>query len=276
MGSANFSQKYGINSQKVNLSEIKKIFYLAKKNNISFLDTADNYLKDSSALRLIRKKFKIISKIKPDEKWKDFQFSKNEIIAQTKKLNNDIEVLLFHDVNILFTKYGEKIFNNLVILKKQGYLKKIGVSIYDTKCLKYLTSKYDLNVVQCPYNILNKEIIENGWLKKIKKMNIEIHVRSIFLQGLLVNKEFSKKNYFKKYRVKLIKWFKYLDSNKISPIEYIMNDLIDKNFDKIIIGINSFDNLKEIINFRVKKEKFKKIKKLVINDKSLVDPRKWK
>ena len=60
----------------------------------------------------------------------------------------------------------------------------------------------------------------------------------------------------------------------MTPIDYCLNDLLRYNFDKIIIGINSEQNLNEIINF--KKINKKKMKDFNINDKKLIDPRNWK
>ena len=55
---------------------------------------------------------------------------------------------------------------------------------------------YDFDVIQCPYNILDRRIISSGWYDKLKK-GIEIHVRSIFLQGLLKSFSLLKKNTLK-------------------------------------------------------------------------------
>ena len=65
-----------------------------------------------------------------------------------KNLNkNNIQTLLLHDVEILFTKNGKKIFRNLEELKKKKYLKKIGISIYDFDCLNYVIPKFNIDVV---------------------------------------------------------------------------------------------------------------------------------
>ena len=159
-------------------------------------------------------------------------------------------------------------------MKKKKYFKKIGISIYDFDCLNYVIPKFNIDVVQCPYNILDKRILNTGWFNKLKKLNIEIHVRSIFLQGLLVNKSIYKKPYFRKWQQKISDWFIWLENNNISPIDYCLSDLLYCEFDKIIIGINNFDSLKEIINF--KKINIKEMLNLEINDTKLIDPRKWK
>ena len=129
-------------------------------------------------------------------------------------------------------------------------------------------------MVQCPYNILDKRILTTGWFDKLKKIDIEIYARSIFLQGLLVNKAIYKKKSFKKWKKKISMWFQSLENNNISPIDYCLSDILVNDFDKIIIGINNFDSLKEIINFR--KVDINKMSHLKINDYKLIDPRKWK
>ena len=68
-------------------------------------------------------------------------------------------------------------------------------------------------------------------------------------------------------------WFNYLYKNKISPIDYCLTDVLNYDFDKIIIGINNAQNLNEVINFKTIDKK--KIMRIKLYDKQLIDPRKW-
>ena len=275
IGSANFTQRYGADSTKIKNNEIKKILNLAKKNNIYQIDTAEAYINKKDVFKNIDKKFKFSTKIIPNSKWVSLEFCQNELERHFKVFNNNkVETLLFHDVKVLFTKNGSKIFRNLEILKKKKYFQKIGLSIYNTKCLTYIIANYDFNVVQCPYNILDKRILTSGWFDKLKSKGIEIHIRSIFLQGLLVNKNVYKKKYFKKWKKKFSEWFLWLEDNNISPIDYCFSDLLNYDFDKIIIGINNSKNLEEIINFKTINKN--KMTNFNISDKNLIDPRNWK
>ncbi len=275
IGSANFTQNYGVDSIKVKNEEIKKILNLAKKNNINKIDTAENYLKNNFLFTNINKQFKIFSKIKPDSKWLSLEFCQKKLEDHLKSFNkNSFEIIFFHDIRILFTKNGLKIFKNLEELKKRKYFKKIGISIYDTNCLNYLIKKYHFDAVQCPYNILNKKILTTGWFERLKHHKIETHIRSVFLQGLLVNKSLYKIKYFKKWQKFFFEWFQKLDKNKISPIDYCLNDLIKHDFDKIVIGINDSNNFREIMNFKITDKN--KMINFNINDTKLTDPRNWK
>ncbi len=274
IGTANFTQNYGLKKIKVKQGQIIKIFNLAKKHKISKIDTADAYFKKNNILQRFSKKFEFITKIKLDERWTSLEFCEEEIERHLKSLScNRVEIFLIHDVKILFNKNGLKIFKNLELLKKK-YFKKIGLSIYEVDQLDFLTSNYNLDVIQCPFNIIDKRILNTGWFEELKKLNIEIHARSIFLQGLLVNEFFYKKKYFKKWEYYFLEWFQWLKSNKISPIDYCLTDLLKYDFDQIIVGINDYNNLKEIINFK-KIKKNNKFFSLNKNDLKLIDPRNW-
>ena len=121
---------------------------------------------------------------------------------------------------------------------------------------------------------MDRRILSSGWFDRLKDLRIEIHIRSIFLQGLLVNKQFYKNRYFKKWNNFFFEWFQKLEDNNISPIDYCLSDLTKYDFDRIIIGVNNSKNLKEIINFRtINKNKMINFK---ITDTKLIDPRNWK
>ena len=274
IGSANFTQKYGVDTIKINNNEIKKILELAKKNSIYKIDTAEGYLKNKNFFKNIDKKFKFISKIIPDSKWISLEYCQKKLEDHFKLFkNNKIETLLLHDIQILFKKNGPKIFKNLEILKQKKYFKKIGLSIYDTKYLNFIIPKFNIDVIQCPYNVLDKRVLTTGWYDKLKNQGKEIHIRSIFLQGLLVNKSVHKKKYFTKWNNFFFNWFQFLKNNNISSIDYCLSDLLKYDFDQIIVGINNSNNLKQIINFKtIDKNKMTNFK---IDDIKLIDPRKW-
>jgi len=275
IGSANFTQEYGIIKKKINLNEIKKILNLAKKNKINLIDTAESYLNKNDVYKKINNKFKFSSKILPDKKWISLDFCQKKLKDHFKNLKSEkIEIIHFHDTKILFTEHGPKIFNNLEKLKKKNYFNKIGLSIYDTDVLNYITNHYNFDIVQCPYNVLDQRILTTGWFNKLKKLGIEVHVRSIFLQGLLVKKEFHEMKHFKKWKKKISSWFNWLENNNISPVDFCFSDLLKYDFDRVLIGVNNIDNLKEIINF--KKVNANKTFNFNTDDNNLIDPRKWK
>ena len=106
------------------------------------------------------------------------------------------------------------------------------------------------------------------------KDGVEIHIRSVFLQGLLLAnlknlpKKFDKyKEFFKRFE----NWFK---ENNISKLQACLVDvLLDKRIKRVIVGINSRQNLNEINNVRCKKLIYPDW--LTLDDDYLIDPSKW-
>ena len=52
--------------------------------------------------------------------------------------------------------------------------------------LSIILALYNFDIVQAPFNLIDRRLIETGWLEKLNMSNIEVHCRSCFLQGLLL------------------------------------------------------------------------------------------
>ena len=105
-----------------------------------------------------------------------------------EKLNQkNIYGLLIHRSTDLLKEGGEKLIRKLKELKEKDLVRKIGISIYDPKILSQIYKLFIPDIVQLPINVFNQESILEGYLGEMKEKNIEVHARSIFLQGLLLN-----------------------------------------------------------------------------------------
>jgi len=261
IGTAQFGFNYGITnlSGKVPLLQIKKILNFSRRNQILNIDTAIDYKKSETELGKCRlEKFKITTKIPPiPKKQKNiYKWIKNKIEYSLKKLNlNKIYAVLLHKPSQLNTNNGEDIYKALLQLKKEKYFTKFGVSVYSVGELNNILKKYKINIVNIPLSIANKSFLKKNYLKKLKNNNIEIHVRSIFLQGLLVNYKLSKVNFLLKENF-FQKYDKWLKKNRISPVYACINFVKEiKEIDKIIVGIDNFNQLKDIhYEFNTKKK----------------------
>ena len=170
--------------------DVKNILGEAIKYGVNTIDTAINY--GDAEKRLGKNNlndFKIISKLPsinkiyvPDlQKW--IINTVEESLSQLKI--NKLEALLLHRPKEILSEKGHLIIKALDNLKESNLTDKVGISIYEPSELPILFDKYKFDIVQTPMNILDRRIIESGWLKKLKVSNVEVHARSIFLQGLL-------------------------------------------------------------------------------------------
>ena len=96
---------------------------------------------------------------------------KKKIEQSLENLKLDkIHGLLFHNPQDLLGTEGEKIYKILLNLKDEGLISNIGISIYSPKILEDLVPIYSLDIVQAPFNIIDKRIINSGWADKLNNM----------------------------------------------------------------------------------------------------------
>jgi len=276
LGTANFKTKYGFKSTFINKKKSIEILNYALKKNISGIDISTNYMITNDLKKINQKKFPFISLKFTERKLKKIN-SKNDLMLFLKPFlslskKQKIDCILFHRAKDLFTKRGVTIYKILRHLKKNKKISKIGVSIYDLKEIKKILKKYKIDVLQIPFNVLDQRLLNSNFLGLLKRRKIEIHARSIFLQGLTLNENLAPTKLKKSKDLK--KWFFYLKDNKFDPLSENLNFINRHKFiKKIIVGVRSKDHLNKILkkNIIVKKN-YDKFNSLNLK---LIDPRKW-
>jgi aryl-alcohol dehydrogenase-like predicted oxidoreductase len=277
VGSANLEQKYGLNKNKIKINEYKKILNFLTRRSKVFLDTSSEYKNAEKIIGSLNlKKLNIITKIKVEKK-NDKNLIESEIfdkINNSKKIfkKNKLYAVLIHNPACLLSKDGKIIYDYLRKLKNKKYFKKIGVSIYDMNQIKFLNKKYDLEIIQLPYNVFDQRLDKKEIYEILKKKNLEIHARSIFLQGTLLKHSFYNfKNAL--LQKKLIDWNKWLDNKKLKSLDVcVSNSLLNNKIDKIVVGFDSFDQFKQYLRVNIKKND---ISFFSTNNKKIINPTLW-
>ena len=278
LGGAQISSvKYGItNNSFIRKDELTKIINFAKKNKINFIDTAKSYENSERFIGDMDCKFNIITKL---HKLNNQNISEKLIINSfedsLKKLKKKrIYGLLIHGVKGLSKSNILKIVYILRKLKKTKKIKYIGVSIYDPKDIKIFWQNWKPDIIQVPYNIFDRRIQTSGWLAKLKKNKIKVHIRSIFLQGLLISPGIKYPNKLKKIKNLTNNWFFWCKNNGRDPFKDCLKFSLLANVDKIIVGVYSLRQLEYLVksfkSLDMKSSNFP-LKKFY----KIVDPRTW-
>ena len=230
----------------------------------------------------ISKRFKIITKINNLKKFKKLHIEKkiiNLVKDSIMKLRvKKLYCLLIHDINDLKGDKSDLIYNIFLKIKKKGLAKHIGFSCYSIKDLKYVLSKFKFDIVQFPFNVFDQRLLKNNIIRYLKSKKIEVHIRSIFLQGLLLMNRNLRPKKFNKWRNQLEKWDNFLAKNNLTSIEACLFFVLKYNFyKKIIVGVDNQKQINEILDiYKNYKKTYKfKFNKLIINDQKLINPSKW-
>ena len=276
-GTANLCSKYGHKSKFINESKSKLILDYASKKKLSTLDISSNYdCYNFFVKKCNLNKWKISFKISKKEintfsSQKDVEQFLNELLIKFKK--KKIEYFLFHNSKDMYTKKGRLIFKVLQKLKRKSKIGKIGVSVYTKIETIKLIKEFKINVIQLPFNILDQRFNDKKLLKIFNKRKIEIHARSIFLQGILIDKKIIPKELLS--FSELQKWFIFLKKNNLKGISEILNFVSQHKFiNKIVFGVRSIDQLNEIIDTKLNNQKNKYLN-FKTRNKTLIDPLEW-
>ena len=169
---------------------------------------------------------------------------------------------------------GKVLWNNMLDFKEQGLTKKIGYSLYSPKQLDLYFKQYKPDLVQIPMNILDREFQKTGWLKRLKDNGVEIHVRSVFLQGLLLMKYEEQILKFPQYKNTWDSYWNELNMFGGSALDYCLGFIKEvEEIDEIVVGANSSNELEEIMANQVM---FNSVPiELSSSDEKLIYPFNW-
>jgi len=281
IGTAQFGLSYGIANQvgKVSQTEAKEILKLASNSGIKILDTAIAYGDSEKSLgNLGIQNFQLVTKlpIVPIDCQDVGVWVKEQVRSSFSRLGiKDIYGLLLHQSNQLLGSYGKDLYRELNLLKESGKVKKIGISIYSPFELEALKDKYDFDLVQAPFNIIDQRLHSSGWLSRLKNKGVEVHTRSVFLQGLLLMEQAHIPNKFLKWSDLWYKWHNWLDDYEGTATEACLSlPLSFPEIDKVIVGVDNSKQLLQILN-SAKNLNTKSLPDLQCSNEGLINPANW-
>lgn len=281
LGTANFGLNYGINNfnGKISDSELIEIILLAEKTGVSIIDTAQAYgdaeKRLGIALKGIDSKLKIVTKLKPS-----FNGRVSELLESSKiKLGiKNFYGVLFHDFQD-FIK-NKNTLTELKIIKEEAGVSKIGFSVYYPEEIEFLfNNNVDIDIVQFPFSIFDRRF--EYLLKELKERNVEIHTRSIFLQGLVFMNPKNLPDYLKGAKETITELLKITDKYNLTINELCLNYVLKNKFiDNTIIGVDSAMQFEQNIMDANKEyskwtEVSSNLEGLKIEDEKIILPINW-
>jgi aryl-alcohol dehydrogenase-like predicted oxidoreductase len=275
LGTVQFGIDYGINNVAGQTApdEIERILSVCKEYEIPKLDTSQAYGNSEQILgRLTDDKFRIISKYA------------NENLTVEKAFNDSLKRLnkgslygyLVHHLDSF--RKQPAIWEQMIVLKNSKLVEKIGFSIYMTEELEYLLAKnIDFDLIQFPYNIFDRSF--EPYFEELKRKNIEIHVRSVFLQGLFFKTPDDLPEKLSSLSPYLKNVASFCKGKDISIEELALNTAIhNKYIDGVLIGVDNhaqlLRNIKSILpEYTFDMKDF--VDSIIIKEKDLLKPINW-
>ena len=282
LGTVQFGLTYGISNQtgQVSRLEAKDMLQMALSSGIDTLDTAIAYGDSESCLGAAGTHgFKLITKLPelPDDTEDVGQWVQQQVMASLSRLGvSSVYGLLLHRSEQLLSLHRIALYQALQTLKETGQVQKVGISIYSPSELSALSPEYHFDLVQAPFNLIDRRLHSSGWMQRLKDGGTEIHTRSSFLQGLLLMSQVDMPAKFIPWSRLWNRWHRWLEDHHVSAVQACLAyPLSFPEIDRIVVGADSQAQLAQIIN-AASHQPLTELPDLECNDQDLINPSHWK
>ena len=282
LGTAQFGLNYGVSNKdgRTKIPDVEKILGFAKNQNIDLIDTAISYGNSEKIIgKLGISDFRFVTKLPSlPNRYVDIE-SWVERYVESSLNHLGIESLyglLIHKSENFLNASGKKLIEVLNRMKQYGLVKKIGVSIYDPSEFEKIFGLTRIDIIQAPLNIMDRRLIKSGWLSRLHSEEIEIHTRSVFLQGLLLMPRNSIPNIFNRWSRVWDQWTLELERNKLSAVgACLLYPLSFPEINRVIVGVDNSTQLNSIINSSKSHQSKIDWSFMSCNDEMLINPTNW-
>ena len=168
-------------------AEAREILSIAARSGLSVLEVERHSVSADTHLRAAMPQpspFRLtLTAIRPD---RGPDLVESELRAQMLRLGVErVDAILAPSATDLFSPLGPQLWDRLKALRDAGLCRQIGVPVYASDDPVGVARRFKPDLVQAPASLLDQRLLLDGSLATIAEMGIEVHLRSIFLNGVL-------------------------------------------------------------------------------------------
>jgi aryl-alcohol dehydrogenase-like predicted oxidoreductase len=254
LGTVQFGLPYGVANQtgQVSREQAAAMLQLASISGIDTLDTAIAYGDSESCLGAVgTASFRIVTKLPavPEGAPDVGAWVEQQVTGSLSRLGGPaVDGVLLHRAEQLLEPRGTELYRALERMKDLDLVRKVGISIYAPSALDELLPRYRFDIVQAPFNLVDRRLHTSGWLRRLKDAGTEVHTRSAFLQGLLLMPRADIPAKFAPWGDLWGKWQQWLARHEVTAVQACLAfPLAFPEIDRVIVGADSVSQLEQII-----------------------------
>ena len=279
LGGAQLGLPYGIlnGGETLSREEVARILDTAVDHGIDSIDTAIAYGQSESIIgETSQNRFSIISKLPPlpVDVSNVSEWVHSQVQGSLSRLKcTSLDALLLHRPQDLTGAQGAELYAAIGSLMAEKMIHRFGVSIYSPDDLEGIIGTFDIHVVQAPLNVFDRRIL--GVTNRLSVLNIEVHVRSVFLQGVLIANPKDRPQRFEPWSEHFALFDEWVRSSGVSAMACCIGFALQQpGIAKLVIGTTSAESLDEIMN-SIPNSVLEVPTHLQSSVEQLIDPRFW-
>jgi aryl-alcohol dehydrogenase-like predicted oxidoreductase len=288
LGTAQFGMDYGISNQAGQCppEEARRILALAAVRGVQLIDTAPSYGNSEAVLGSNLPRSHDFDVVTKTPVFTGSEFGAAECVALRESMARTLSRLglpfvygfLVHHAEELLAARGEVLFNEMMALKEQGLARKIGVSVYTADQIERLCNRYPIDLIQVPVSIFDQRLVSGGYLRELQASGIEVHVRSVFLQGLVLMRPELAPAHFDAIRPLLRDFHAAAQACDTTPMGLALHYIRQvESIDGMVIGVCSASELGQILDILDDEPGLDfNFERFAINDDQMINPANWR
>lgn len=280
LGTVQLGLSYGINNSagRPDKQTAFAILDLAANHNILLLDSAEAYGNSIQVIgAYLRNKNdyqnKIVSKFIDDG-----HPVEDKLNASLKDLGiNQLYGYMYHR----FADYESgKFKSHLRRLKDDQKIQHVGVSLYGLAELAIAIKDPEIDIIQIPFNPFDAAIEKKNLLREAKNCGKEIHVRSVFLQGLFFKELQHLTGNLVYLKDGLEQFHRLVGQHQLTIRAACLNHALHQPFiDHVIVGVETVDQLEQNLSSILPlfpQSLMEELESVYVENSALLNPSNWK
>ncbi|NQV76550.1 MAG: aldo/keto reductase [Bacteroidetes bacterium] len=279
LGTVQFGINYGVSNDLgiPDDSELRRVFDIAFLNGITVLDTAPAYGNAEERIGVLSEnRFKVVTKFVNVASRQALRDTLEQSIQRIKA--EQLYAYMAHNSDELISK--PDLWDFLRSEREKGRIKKIGYSLYTTDQLEQLLLlEMKPDIVQLPYNLIDSKF--ENYLPELKSYGTEIHIRSVFLQGLFFMDTESLPEKLQPLKSTLLEIKRLCTENNLTIAQLLLSYVNHHPLiNKIVVGVASarqlLENISDMATEHLSNDLLEQIKMIKVADAELLNPVNWK
>jgi aryl-alcohol dehydrogenase-like predicted oxidoreductase len=281
LGCAQFGAAYGIANRTGQLTpeEGARVLALAAAAGMDTLDTAVAYGESEARLGAHGvARWRVVSKLPPlPADLADVGGRVMEQVAGSlaRLRIPALDALLLHRSADLLGPQGEQLRDALLRVRDEGSAGRIGVSIYAPEELERIVPAFRPEVVQAPFSVLDRRLERSGWLARLADLGVEVHVRSVFLQGLLLQAPEDRAAGFAPWQAAWDRWDSWLQQSGSGALAACLGFVLARpEVHRVVVGVDGAAHLAGVLAAAAESGPLPPAD-LACDDLELIEPFRW-
>ncbi|MFN3520985.1 MAG: bifunctional regulator KidO [Phenylobacterium sp.] len=280
LGSGQFplDQVHGTARGRPPQAEVRDILEIAARSRLPVFDVAGRSPQAETILGQVAPRpnpFRVsISTVRPD---KGPEVVEAEARAALRRLNLDqVDVIFVPSASDLFGPHGLALWTRLQMMRDQGLCRRIGVSLYASDDPVGVARRFRPDVVQAPASLLDQRLLVDGTLAALCEMGVEVHLRSIFLNGLLFLPPDRIPNQLKGAAGRLSRARRLIAEGRSDPLQAALGFALSRpEAAAVLVGVTSAAELSAVIAAASSPPPDLDWDEMALDDPVALDPRSW-